>query len=349
MRVYTIFLAGLVIVSACNRTGGQAETEDPAVHVSVQQPVYVTYSDSLRTTGVLNTLTEVKLSFKTGGIVESVKVREGQTVNRGQLLATLNLSEMNARVRQSAIALEKQERDYKRALNLFLDSVITLETLQNAESAFELAKTEKSIADFNLNHSRITAPAQGKVQRILVEKDEIIAPGHPAILFASTESNWVVKVPLTDRDIVRFRIGDSAVVEMDALPGKSFSAEISELGTFADPVTGTFSAELLLRERDPGFRSGFIARTWIFPSDSLSGWFVPFEAVHDIDNGKGYVYLLEGTKAVKKSVQTGNLLRNGIILHEGVTGEDRVITEGAGYIREGATVKVITENQSASE
>ncbi|MCA1747123.1 MAG: efflux RND transporter periplasmic adaptor subunit, partial [Bacteroidales bacterium] len=254
-----------------------------------------------------------------------------------------------ARVRQSAIGLEKQERDYKRALNLFLDSVITLETLQNAESALELAKTEKSIAEFNLNHSRIIAPAQGKVQRILVEKDEIIAPGYPAILFASTESNWMVKVSLTDRDIVRFRIGDSAVVEMDALPEKSFPAEIAELGTFADPVTGTFSAELLIRERDPHFRSGFIARTRIFPSDAVMGWFVPFEAVHEIDNGKGYVYVLEDTKALKKAVQTGNLVRDGIILHEGVTGEDLVITEGVEYIRKGATVKILNSKKSLSE
>ena len=342
-------LTGFVFVAACNRTGGHATGEDAAVHVSVQYPVYVAFRDSLRATGVLGTHTEAKLSFKTGGIVESVLVKEGQTVKRGELLATLNLSEINARVQQSVIALEKQERDYKRAVNLFLDSVITLETLQNAKSAYELAKTEKSIADFNLSHSRITAPANGKVQRILVEKDEITAPGHPAILFASTESNWVVKLSLADRDIVRFRIGDSAVVEMDALPGISFPAEISELGTFADPVTGTFSAELMIRETDPAFRSGFIARTRIFPSDMVSGWFLPFEAVHEIDNGKGYAYVIEGTKAVKKMVLTGDLVRNGIILYEGVTGEDQVITEGGEYIREGAIVKVLTSVKIPTE
>ena len=349
MRIYTIVLTGLIVITACNTATEQAKDEVAEIYLHVQHPEYVTSIDSVRATGILNTQTEVKLSFKTGGIVESVRVNEGQTVNKGELLATLNLSEINARVKQSAIALEKQKRDYKRALNLFLDSVITRETLQNAESAYELAKTEKSIADFNLVHSRIIAPAQGKVQRVLVEKDEIIAPGHPAILFASTENNWVVKVSLTDRDIVRFRVGDSAVVEMDALPGKIFPAWIAELGTFADPVTGTFSAELLISEKDPDFRSGFIARTRIYPSDTVSGWLVPFEAVHDMDQGKGYVYVLEGSKPVKKRVLTGDLVRDGIILHEGVTGEDQVITEGVDNYRDGVTVKVINSQKSTLE
>ena len=347
MRTCTIIVAGMIALSACNTTGGHDTGKDAPVNVSVQHPIFVIYSDSLRATGILNTQTEVKLSFKTGGIVESVKVREGQTVKKGELLASLNLSEINARTRQASIALEKQERDYKRALNLFLDSVVTLETLQNAKSAYELAKTEKSIVDFNLGHSRIIAPSEGNVQRVLAEKGEIIAPGYPALLFASTENNWVVKVSLADRDIVRFREGDRAVAELDAFPGKRFSARVTELAALADPVTGTFSAELMINETDPAFRSGFIARTFLFPSDSLSGWYLPFEAVHDLDHGKGYVYLLDGKTVQKQTVRITGLTGKGVILNEGVSGDHLVVTEGGEYLKEGTAVRVMnSENDS---
>jgi membrane fusion protein, multidrug efflux system len=347
MRICTIIIAGFIALSACNTTGGHDTGKDAPVNVTIQQPVFITYSDSLRATGILNTQSAVKLSFKTGGIVESVAVREGQTVKKGELLASLNLSEISARARQASIALEKQERDHKRAVNLFLDSVITLETLQNAKSAYEMAKTEKNIADFNLGHSKIVAPSTGNIQRILVEKGEIIAPGYPALLFASTENNWVVKVSLADRDIVRFREGDRAVAELDAFPGKRFSARVTELAALADPVTGTFSAELMINETDPAFRSGFIARTFLFPSDSLSGWYLPFEAVHDLDHAKGFVYLLDGKTVHKQEVHIAGLVGKGVILNEGVSGEHLVVTEGGEFLKEGTIVRVMnSENES---
>ncbi len=339
----------MIAVSACNSAGEQATAGDAQVHVSVQHPEFVTYIDSLRAIGILNTQTEVKLSFKTGGIVESVDVKEGQTVKKGALLTSLNLSEINARTKQASIAMEKQERDYKRALNLFLDSVITLESLQNAKTAFELAKTEKSIADFNLGHSKIIAPSEGKIQQILVEKGEIIAPGYPAILFASTENNWVVKVSLADKDIVRFREGDRAVAMLDAFPGKRFSATVTELAALADPVTGTFSVELMINETDPAFRSGFIARTFLFPSDSLAGWYLPFEAVHDLDHGKGFVYLLDGKTVQKQEIRIGGLTAEGVILSEGVSAEDFVVTEGGEYLKEGAVVRVMNSVNDAQQ
>jgi len=68
-----------------------------------------------------------------------------------------------------------------------------------------------------------------------------------------------------------------------------------------------------------------------------------------MDQGKGYVYLLEGSKPAKKRVLTGDLVRDGIILHEGVTGEDQVITEGVENYRDGATVKIINSKKSALE
>jgi len=335
-----IFLISLVIVS-CNQTIEQTGIRNEVINVKTQAPVYVEYQDPVRASGILATRTEVKLSFKTGGIINSVNVTDGQTVEEGDVLAVLDLSEINAQVKQASIAYEKGRRDYKRALNLYRDSVATLETLQNAKSAYDLSKARKGIADFNLKHSRIIAPSKGKILKVIAKKNEIIAPGYPAILFASTENDWIVRVSLADKDIVKFTSGDSASIQMDAFPDQVYSAVISELGSLAEPLTGTYEVELLMKDENPNFRTGFIAAAYLFPSDSVTGWWLPFGSVQNLDDKQGHVFVADSLKVRKRDVQTGRIFNEGILVTHGVSETDQIVIEGASYLKDGSSIKVI--------
>ncbi len=309
--------------------------------VKTQAVEYLEYRVPVRATGLLSTAAEMKLSFKTGGIIRQIQVREGSSVQRGKVLAELDLSEVRAQVTQARIGLEKAQRDLTRAKNLYRDSVVTLEVYQNAESAWEVAKAQVQIADFNLEHSRIKAPTDGKIQKILVETSEVIAPGYPAILFASTESDWVVRVSLTDKDIVRLTLGDSALVFMDAYPETPFRAEITELGTVADPVTATYEAELLILHSLPGFRTGFIARAEIYPSAINRSLTVPMHALIDATDKRAFVFILRDGKAEKRWISTGTILGEKVVVLEGLSEGETVITDGAKYLRDGSAVEVI--------
>jgi multidrug efflux pump subunit AcrA (membrane-fusion protein) len=83
--------------------------------------------------GLLSTENEARLSFKISGIIEKIFVKEGDRVRKGQLLATLKSTEIASQVQQVQLTVEKAQRDYQRANNLYKDSVVTLEQLQNAE------------------------------------------------------------------------------------------------------------------------------------------------------------------------------------------------------------------------
>ena len=80
-----------------------------------------------------------------------------------------------------------------------------------------------------------------------MEENEMAGPGYPVFLFGSTAGNWIVRINVTDRDRVRLHAGDTAVIRLDAFPGESFPAEVSELANAADPYTGTFEVELMLK------------------------------------------------------------------------------------------------------
>ena len=314
---------------------------EEAVNVRIRQVSSLEYRMPVRAVGLLGPRREMKLSFKTGGIIREIRAREGEKVKAGEVLAVLDLSEIEAQADQARIAMEKAERDLVRARNLYNDSVATLEQYQNARSAYELARTQTEIARFNLQHSRITAPSEGTIQKVLVEASEMIAPGYPALLFASTGNDWVVRAALTDRDIVRLSMGDPAEVTMDAFAGITFQAEVSELGALADPVTGTYEAELRILQPDHRFRTGFISRVLIYPSEVNRDLVVPVEALLDAAGNMAHVYVFKDGRASRVRIRTGQLLDSLVVVTEGLREGQWIVTDGARYLKGDAEVNPV--------
>jgi RND family efflux transporter MFP subunit len=248
-------------------------------------------------------------------------------------------------VKQAAIGLEKAERDQARAENLYRDSVVTLEQYQDVQSAYELAKARKKVADFNLIHSRIKAPEAGKIQKIMAEPSEMIAPGYPVLLFASTEGDWVVRVAVTDKDVVRISLGDSAEVSMDAFPGERFAALVTEVGTIADPFTGSYEVEMAIYKPMKQFRTGFFSRATVYPAARETYLVVPLEALLDAEDNLANIYIWKEGKVVLKKIRTGWIHEDVVAVMEGVNQGDLVVTDGARFIRKGSVVNPVNLNE----
>lgn len=129
-------------------------------------------------TGYLSTQDEMRLSFKTGGVIDRILVSEGDKVKRGQLLATTKSTEISAQVQQVQLGVQKAERDYQRVLNLYNDSVATLEQLQNAKTGLEIARQNLSQASFNQQYSKIYATQDGFVIRKMKMKGSSVNRAH---------------------------------------------------------------------------------------------------------------------------------------------------------------------------
>ncbi len=342
----------LLILAGCQPAVQKTPLDPQPLRVKVLPAGMLDYKVPAKATGMLSTATEMKLSFKTGGIIKQVHVKEGRSVSRGDVLAELDLSEIKAQASQARIGLEKAGRDLDRTRNLYRDSVGTLEQYQNARSAYELARAQKQITDFNLLHSRIIAPSDGKIQKILVETNEVTGPGHPAILFASTENDWVVRASLTDKDVVRFSIGDSARIFMDAFPGTEFKAEVTGLGTIADPLTGSYEVELMVLKAHPQFRTGFFSRVTIFPKDVTRSIVVPVEALLDAGDHRAHVFVLQQgengkpSTVLKRNLRTGQILGSQVVVLEGLDEGELVITDGARYLKAGMEVNPVNHPET---
>lgn len=336
-----LLLLALLSLFACQNTHHEKTVVDSVNPVKTATVRTETFSLPVRSTGIIATSEEIKLSFKTGGLIAQTRVTEGQSVKKGQLLAELNLSEIKAQFNQAKNALEKASRDYTRAANLYRDSVATLEQVQNAETALNMTQSVYDAARFNLNYSKIVAPGDGVILKQLFRENELVAPGYPVYILGIRGSNWIIRTGLSDRDLVRIEPGDSAAVRIDAWPDEKFSATVLALDEVPNPATGTFEIELLLSDTDKRLATGFIANMEIFPSRKDSFYLVPVEAILEASHKIAYVFVPQpdGT-AKKQKVRVEWFRAKDAVISEGLEDNQEVITDGAAFLKEGDAIRI---------
>jgi len=335
-----LVLSILLLTTSCKTKPGE-DIEKQVVGIRILKVSNSDYLSVVHTTGKLSSKSESKLSFKTGGILQRILVDEGQSVKKGQLLAELNPEEIYAQVLQAELVHKKSERDFRRAENLYRDSVATLEQYENANTALDVAKANERIARFNLKYSAIHAPADGTILKRIGETNEIIAPGHPVFLFASTQNEWIVRANLTDRDVIRVQMLDSARIFFDAYDKEVFMGMVSEIGTAADPYTGTYEVEVQLLRKPEKLVSGFIARMDIYPGDKKSAIIIPYGAVVDGAGLTGYVYVIKDNRPQRRKILIESFTDRGILVRRGLDEGEEIVIEGTEYIVEDGPVRII--------
>jgi membrane fusion protein, multidrug efflux system len=315
---------------------------DEAVKVRTTKIKTGEVSVPIHSTGVLTSDQEMKLSFKTGGIIARIPVSEGDKVKKGALLASLNLSEINAQVNQAMNGFEKAQRDFKRAANLYRDSVATLEQYQNANTALSVARSNLEIAQYNLSHSTIIAPDNGVVLKLLYKTNEMVGSGYPVFLFGSTGKNWKIKAGFPDKDIVKINQGDSARVILDAWPGVNFRGIVSQVAEMSAPLTGTYEAEISLKDDGYRFASGFVAGVDVYPSKAESFLTVPVQSLIEADGRSAYVFIVNSEGRAKKiKVDILTLIGTSAAVTGIADSIAEIVSEGAAYLRDGVKVEVV--------
>ena len=343
-QIYSLLL--LTLISAVIYTACDSKAEEVR-HVNktpirTGEVLTAAMSFPVHTSGLLAAKAEAKLSFKVGGIIERIYVDEGANIRKGQLLATLNLSEIRARVNQAQSAFENASRDLERIERLYADSVVTLEQKHDVETALDVARSKLEIAEFNMKHAQIYAPSTGKILKRFVESNELINAGTPVFTFGSTGRDWIVRVGVTDRDIVQLQLQDTAHIYFDAYPGQHFTAKITEMAEAVDMRSGTYEVELTMQQPGVKLISGFVARVDIFPSKHQVYALIPIEALMEGDGYTGFVFTPENNETVKKiSVNIAHILEEGIAVSKGLENIREVVTEGAPYLSDGDPVKII--------
>lgn len=338
-----IVAASALLFASCSDNKAQTPITEDAVIVKTQPVTFTDYATKLTYSGSLASTSETKLSFKIGGIISKIYVREGDHVSRGQLLATLDLTEINAQVQQASLSTEKAKRDESRVRNLFNDTAATLEQLQNVQTQLNVANEGLRIAKFNQQYAQIRATEDGTIIKKIMNEGELASTGSPVLMMNGTSNNdWVVRFGVSDKDWAILRKGDAATVSLDAYPDETFKGIINKMAEAADPQSGTYEIEVKVLPNGKKFAAGFFANIQLNSTAVQKVSMIPIEALAEADAKTGYVYVLNADQktVVKKKVQIAFIDNDKVAIKSGLENVASVITDGTSYLTENTFVKL---------
>jgi RND family efflux transporter MFP subunit len=298
----------------------------------------------IQATGLISTENEANYSFKIGGVISRILVEEGQFFRKGQLLATLNSTEISAGLAQTDLNVDKAQRDYNRAVNLYKDSVFTLEQLQNTKTALDVAQKSKEAVAFNERYSKIYAASDGFVSKKIANEGEVVGGGMPIVLTNSTQQNdsYLLKVGVTDREWAVVKPGQTAKVTLDGYPGQTFNAIVFRKLQAADKEIGSFQIELKLKLDKIAPAVGMFGKAEIAINQQENALIIPYSSLVEPDGDKGFVFTTIGTDRVKKiSVTILKFDNEKVYLKGRLDGIDKIVVSNSAYLNEQSTIKII--------
>jgi RND family efflux transporter MFP subunit len=299
---------------------------------------------TITTNGTVATKDEMRLSFKVAGLIKRIYVEEGHTVRKGERLAEIELTEIDAQVAQMRALAEKAQRDLDRGERLYADQVISLEQLQDLRTQASLQQAQLRGVEFNRGYSVIAAPQDGVVLRKLSQERELVPAGQAVLVIGARERGYVVRAALSDREIVQLKLGDPAEIVMDAYPGRSIDGTITEIANAADEKSGMFPIEVRFNSTPVPLASGLVAKLRVHPASAREAAlaYVPVSAVVEGDRDRASVFVVNGDRVKRRDVGVAFIDSTGVAIASGLQVGERVVTDGALYLEDQERIEVQT-------
>lgn len=335
-----IFISPLALVLAlpgCSATEATAQEAPavPALSVTVAAVDRTPIRESLTLPGLVFPRETYELGFPMGGVVTQVLVHEGEHVERGQILARLDASAVNAQRDQAASGLQRAERDLHRAESLAASGSLPSATLDDARTGADVARASVTAAGFAVRHSVLRAPAAGLVDLRFTDEGEVTGPGAPIVRVVSESEGWALRIAVPDRFLGELHEGDAASVELDAGTG-TIEGRIVELARIPTPGMGTFDVEIAISTPPGGLemRTGLVGRAHIAMGEARTAS-IPTSAIVDGHDRSAFVFIVEGDIAHRRPVELAFFANDRVVIARGLEGIEGVVSRGADRLSEG--------------
>jgi membrane fusion protein, multidrug efflux system len=298
--------------------------------------------------GVVEPIRTVGVNSQVGGALTAVLVEEGTQVRSGQVLARLDDREIAAQERSAAAQLAVAQAAYERARLLRQSQVITLAEYERDRAAWEAARSQLEQLRTRRGYSVIRAPLTGVVTEKMVETGDVV--GAQTRLFTIGDlSTMVVRVAVSELDVVNLAPGHQVRVALDAHPGRELSGSIRRIFPSADPGTRLVPVEVALRGEGVGIaRPGFLARVTMALGAKENVMLIPASAVVG-GSGSQNVFIVEDGKALRRSVGTGLSSRGQVEITSGLAVGEVVVITGNNTLRDGGNVRVVSGPGAATQ
>jgi RND family efflux transporter MFP subunit len=339
----------ILALAACGEGDAPKDTaETPATPVMAVAARPAPESADVTAYGIVRSDKEGALSFKIGGLLKVLNVDTGDRIKKGQVLAELDQREIDAQSARARAAADKARRDLDRIEPLTAKGFISKQRAQDAQSALDMARADARRVEFDRSLAVIVAPSDGVVLARHADVNEIVAAGGPVLTVSQGSASYILKAGLSDRDVARIDVGDSARVRLDAFPDESVKGAVRRIAAMSDSRSGTFEVEVALEGVPRGVESGFMGQARIRPqavSGEKARLAIPASAILEGHGSTGTVYVIDaatGTAHLTR-VTIAGIEGDDVLIADGLESGAEVVSAGAPYLRDGGKVKIVTD------
>lgn len=358
-------ILALFVLSSCSSDTKTEQAANSAIPVRIGKIKQVREPERISVSGtVASPDAPAAVSFLVSGKVIRVGPREGEHVQKDQLLAAIDPTDYNlavqaasAQVGQARIALDRSKDEYGRMKFLYESRSLAGNDFEKFKAAYLSAKQQLDQATANeklskkrLNDASLYAPISGFISKRSLESGETASPGRPVFEIVTLDPvEMSVGVPETDIHLVR--IGQTATIKIPALPGDIFEGTVRVIGVSADPNTRTYMTRITVPNPRHILRVGMVAEAHIQGDRILDLMTLPAEAFVRDPQGATmvFVYYPDQGRVYARRVGTGTVHGREIVVKSGLSGDESIVLAGQEKLRDGVSVSATAESYPSGD
>jgi RND family efflux transporter MFP subunit len=323
-----------IMLAACGeheQTPAPGEPQ-PVITVTTEAAKWSPHMAVEEVVGTVRSKKRALVEAKVSGRVLEYTATPGALVKTGDIMARLDVQEIQAKVDQARAMLDQAKRDFERQKQLITSNATTRQEYDAAEARVKIATAAVSEAETMLSYAQVTAPFDGVVTRKLADVGDLAMPGKPLLeIEAPTSLRFEADLPEAILD--RVKLGEKMLVRL----AKVIEGTVSEISPVADPVSRTFLVKLDLPPTE-GLRTGQFGRVSV-PVAETKLLLVPQSAV--LKRGQmEIVFVAKDGKAALRLVKTGKVLDGRIEVLSGIEEGEQVIVSDIARLADGQPVTV---------
>ncbi|WP_425670101.1 multidrug efflux RND transporter periplasmic adaptor subunit VmeY [Vibrio owensii] len=358
-------MAATAILAGCGEANN-AQKGGQAPLVVTQDVTIIDYQPSKSYIGRIEAVEDTNITAQVSGYLEARHFDEGQMVEKGQLLYSIEPSSFEAQVAsakaalaQAKAALKKAELDHERGKNLLPRGSISQSefdaltaTLLGARAELEAANAQLKLAEVNLSYTQIRAPFSGRISDSKVSTGDLLSPSSGILTTLVSLDPVHTSFSVSERE--RLTLGMDRIkgdgsdessgveVQLELENGEYFEhlGRLDFLGNRINTQTGTIAMRALVPNPDQKLLPGQHIKVNLRDKNAKDVIVIPRRAVQTDLEGDFAMVMTEGNVAERRNVKLGPQVEQGIVINEGLEQDDTVITQGLQRVRNGVEVRI---------
>ncbi|MFT6909156.1 MAG: RND family efflux transporter MFP subunit [Oleiphilaceae bacterium] len=352
--IHVCLLLSIIMLTACSK-----EESQPLLTKKLKPVRTITVTLGAQSVksfpGVVDATQSAEIGFRVSGVLKKVNVKEGEHVNKGQVIAELDQTDFKISLNATQSEFDRTSADFNRATKLIKKGAISQSDFEKLKAQKNTAKSHLDSAKQNLKYTVLKSPFDGVLAKVYLSNFEKVSSSEK---FAAIQdmSAFEVSIDIPESIMIKLKRHENnheVYATFDGIHERKYPLTFKEISTRADEQTQTYAIKFIMQPPAsinvlPGMSTTVFA---IEKNDEVNhDVYVPSHSVLEDSAGR-FVYVAKQTnnkmEAIieRRSIVVGQLNENGIQVVQGLNVNDKVITAGMSKVSQGLKVGLLDEAQ----